>query len=91
MLRLPADLNEERVCVAAAARGLAVQGTRAMYGGRPAPDGLLVSYSRAPAGVLNEAVNRLAAACHSVRHDVPGTTGSTLTAGMRPATALDYF
>lgn len=91
MLRLPSDLDEEEVCAAAAARGLAVQGTRAMYGKLPAPHGLLASYARAPAGVLMEAVHRLAAAEVAVRN-IAGA-GSTRTGSyrVRPATALDYF
>ena len=90
MLRLPAGVDEGRICAAAAARGLAVQGTRAMYGALRAPDGLLVSYARAPAGVLTEAVQRLAAAHASI--GTPMRTGSVARArGIPPATALDYF
>jgi len=90
MLRLPAGVDEERVCAAAADRGLAVQGARAMYGSLPAPHSLIASYARAPAGVLTEAVHRLAAASTSVR---TATTGSNDPAirRVRPATALDYF
>ncbi len=91
MLRLPAGLDEERLCAAAAMRGLAVQGTGAMYGALPAPSGLLVSYARAPAGVLTEAVDRLAAACAGTGSGVH--TGSTTAAvrGIRPVTAQDFF
>ncbi|MEP6462330.1 MAG: PLP-dependent aminotransferase family protein [Frankiaceae bacterium] len=91
MLWLPAGLIEEQVCAAAAARGLAVQGTRAMYGALPAPDALLVSYARATAGVLTEAVSRLAAA--SATADAGARTGSVRAAvrNLRPTTALDYF
>lgn len=92
MVRLPAGLEEEQVCTAAATRGLAVQGTRAMYGALPAPDGLLVSFARATPGVLTEAVQRLADAALAAA----GTgerTGSVAAAvrEVRPATALDYF
>jgi len=91
MLRLPPGLDEEDVCAAAADRGLAVQGTRAMYGTLPAPHGLLASYARAPAGMLTEAVHRLAAAEVAVR--IAGGTGRTMTVErrIRPATALDYL
>lgn len=91
MLRLPSGVDEDQLCVAAAARGLAVQGTRAMYGALPGPDGLFISYARAPAGVLTQAVHRLAAAVASMG-DGERTGSSTAPArGVRPATALDYF
>lgn len=91
MLRLPSGLDEERVCAAAAERGLAVQGTRAMYGTLPAPPGLIASYARAPAGVLTEAVRRLAAAGVAVREDVRTGAARPPSRRVRPATALDYF
>jgi len=86
MLRLPAGLDEEQVCAAAATRGLAVQGTRAMYGALPAPDGLLVSFARAPPGVLTEAVQRLAAAaCAAAGTDVrTGSVAAAVRAAPRP-------
>ncbi len=91
MLRLPRGLDEEQVCGAAAARGLAVQGTRAMYGTLPAPDGLLLSYARAPAGVLSEAVERLAAACALTASGMHTGASAAADRGVRPATALDYY
>ncbi|MEP6463832.1 MAG: PLP-dependent aminotransferase family protein [Frankiaceae bacterium] len=92
MLWLPAGLDEERLCAAAATRGLAIQGTRSMFGALPAPDGLILSYARAPAGLLTEAVRRLAEAAKTA-------AGTSIRAGsvaaavrdVRPATALDYF
>lgn len=91
MLRLPGGLDEEQLCAAAAARGLAVQGTRAMYGGLDAPDGLLMSYARAPAGVLAEAVQRLSDAAGSIRLGGPIPVRASTVRTIRPATALDYF
>ncbi len=90
MLRLPSGLDEESVCAAAAARGLAVQGTRAMYGALPGPDGLFISYARAPTGVLTEAVQRLAAARSSIGTG-EGNGSGVAVQSLRPATALDYF
>lgn len=91
MLRLPPDLDEEEVCAAAADRGLAVQGTRAMYGTLPAPHGMLASYARAPAGVLIEAVNRLSAAEVTVRNAAVAGPTPPSEHRVRPATALDYL
>ena len=94
MLRLPSGLDEESVCAAAAARGLAVQGTRAMYGALPGPDGLFISYARAPTGVLTEAVQRLAAARSSIgtgEGNGSGNGSGVAVQRLRPATALDYF
>lgn len=91
MLRLPAGVDEEQLCAAAGARGLAVQGTRAMYGTLRAADGLLLSYARAPAGVLTEAVQRLAAARAAIGTGSSTDSVSAAVRGIPPATALDYF
>ncbi len=90
MLRLPVAVDEERLVAAAAARGLALQGTRSMYGELPTQSGLLVSYARAPGGVLVEAVRRLADAAHAAARTAPATAGPDARV-VRPATALDYF
>ena len=91
MLGLPAEINEDRLVAAAAARGLAVQGTRSLYGTLPPGNGLVVSYARAPAGVLTEAVNRLVAAADSSAATTPAPTHPPSPTVTRPATALDYF
>lgn len=91
MVQLPPGLEEETVCAAAAASGLAVQGTRAMYGALPGPDGMFISYARAPSGVLTEAVRRLSAAAASVKAGVRRRPGATAVTGVSSATALDYF
>lgn len=90
MLRLPPTIGEEPLLSAAAAEGLALQGTGGMYGSLPASSGVLVSYARAPSSVLVEAVGRLAAAAsRAARH--AAVPQATVRVPGRPATALDYF
>lgn len=91
MLRLPPGVDEDRIIAAAAAKGLALQGTRAMYGSLPAEDGVIVSYARAPRSVLADAVRRLADAAHLVDTTAPPPDAESLRVVAPAATALDYF
>jgi DNA-binding transcriptional MocR family regulator len=91
MLRLPPGVDEDRIIAAAAAKGLALQGTRAMYGSLPAEDGVIVSYARAPRSVLADAVRRLADAAHLIDTTAPPPDAESLRVVAPAATALDYF
>jgi len=62
MLRPPAGTPEEGLVASAADHGVLVAGMRDMYGSLPPQPGVLVSFARAPGGLLTEAVSRLALA-----------------------------
>lgn len=65
MVRPAADTVEDALVEAAANHGVLVQGMREMYGSVPPEPGILISFARAPGGLLAEAVDRLAAAAHT--------------------------
>lgn len=92
MVWMPPDVDEGQLLETAATAGLVLQGVRPMYGTMPPQDGLVIGYARAPAGLLREAVSRLAEAVVVTRQArPPAARGTAVARPVRPATAADYF
>lgn len=93
LLDLPPGVDEESVVMHAAALGLAVQGTEAMYGELPPKPALVLSYARRSTHDLNDGVRKLALAAEAGR--LPRSKHVDDIASRHlfpaPATALDYF
>lgn len=91
LLRPPAATDEEQLVTAAAAQGVFVQGIRAMYGTLPPVPGLMLGFARAPVGLLEEAVHRLATAAAAADGKKPARPATQEHVVIPPATAVDYF
>jgi len=94
LLRLPADVDEERYVKAAGRQGVAVLGTSPMYGTQPPHPGVVLGYGRASTASLEEASRRLAVALAAARGTgthTGSTAGERPSSQRRPSTAVDYF
>ena len=89
LLELPADVPEQALVRAAAGKGLALQGTAAMYGVLPPAPALVLSFARGPATFLHEGVRRLAEAAAAARDAPPEPADDRPVPA--PAVAADYF
>lgn len=90
LLRLPPGVDEDALVEAALDTGVAVQGSAGMYGTLPPVAGLVIGYARAPIGLLDEGVRRLAAAAAAVASGRGGSSRGATSRRPRGSTALDY-
>lgn len=90
LLRLPLGVDEDALVETALDTGVAVQGTAAMYGALAPVAGLVIGYARAPAGLLDEGVRRLATAAAAVARGRGGSSRGATSRRPRGSTALDY-